>query len=249
MRIDSEGRAHAVVEVPNQPSGLGWLPDGRLLVVSMLDRKLMRLDATGLAMAADLSGLAAFPCNNDMVVDASGRAYIGNFGFDIFVRPVEPRPTVLAMVAPDGKVSVAADDAVPQWHRDRAGWVHHDSGRDLWSPFDGVRHRSDGTLANRRLWADLDNIAPDGICLDAEGAVGGLAAQQRVRACAAGRAHRATNCQFAAGHRLCIGGADGRTLFMVSGRVRPHAESLAERTGRIDAVRVDVPAAAPPRCL
>jgi len=250
MRIDSEGRAHTVVEVPNQPSGLGWLPDGRLLVVSMLDRKLMRLDATGLAVAADLSGLAAFPCN-DMVVDASGRAYIGNFGFDIFVRPVEPRPTVLAMVAPDGKVSVAADDVLfPN------GTVITPDGRTMilaetfgrrLTAFDIA---SDGTLANRRLWADLDNIAPDGICLDAEGAVwvASPRSNEFVRVLQGGRiAQRIASSQQ--GIACALGGADGCTLFMVSGRVRPHAESLAERTGRIDAVRVDVPAAAPPRCL
>ena len=91
MRVDHEGRAHVVVEVPNQPSGLGWLPDGRLLVVSMLDRKLMRLDPTGLVAVANLSQLADFHCN-DMVVDAKGRAYIGNFGFDIFTQPVVPKP-------------------------------------------------------------------------------------------------------------------------------------------------------------
>ena len=109
MRVDREGRAHVVVEVPNQPSGLGWLPDGRLLVVSMLDRKLMRLDPTGLAQVADLSQLADFHCN-DMVVDAKGRAYIGNFGFDIFTQPVVPKATVLVMVSPDGKTSVAANN-------------------------------------------------------------------------------------------------------------------------------------------
>src|SRR5262250_1497985 len=92
MTVDLDGRAESVVEVPNQPSGLGWLPDGRLLVVSMTDRRLLRLDPGGLTVVADLSALAAFHCN-DMVVDARGRAYIGNFGFDLHAeapfRPAE----------------------------------------------------------------------------------------------------------------------------------------------------------------
>src|SRR3989442_13686502 len=81
MTVDLDGRSETVVEVPGQPSGLGWLPDGRLLVVSMVDRKLLRLDADGLHLHADLGHIATFHCN-DMVVDARGRAYVGNFGFD-----------------------------------------------------------------------------------------------------------------------------------------------------------------------
>jgi len=82
MALGMDGRAEAIVEVPGSPSGLGWLPDGRLLVVSMNDRRLLRLDPDGLNEVADLSGLAAFHCN-DMVVDGAGRAYVGNFGFDL----------------------------------------------------------------------------------------------------------------------------------------------------------------------
>lgn len=247
MRIDGEGRAHTVVEVPNQPSGLGWLPDGRLLVVSMLDRKLMRLDAAGLVEAADLSALASFPCN-DMVVDASGRAYIGNFGFDIFARPVVPKPTVLAMVTPDGAVSIAANEVLfPN------GAVITPDGRTMILAETFGRRltaydiASDGTLANRRLWADLDNIAPDGICLDAEGAVwvASPRSNEFVRVLQGGRlAQRIASPQQ--GIACALGGADGRTLFLVSGRVRSRADSLADRGGRIDAIRVEVPAAAPP---
>jgi sugar lactone lactonase YvrE len=80
MRIGADGVLRTVVDVPGQPSGLGWLPDGRLLVVSMTDRRLMRLDPEGLAVHADLSPWAPFHCN-DMVVDAKGRAYVGYFGF------------------------------------------------------------------------------------------------------------------------------------------------------------------------
>ena len=103
QRVDMAGRCETVVTVPGQPSGLGWLPDGRLLIVSMTDRRLLRLDGTALTQVADLSALAPFHCN-DMVVDAKGRAYIGNFGFD-FVAKQTPRSTSLILVLPDGHAS------------------------------------------------------------------------------------------------------------------------------------------------
>src|SRR6185369_6579060 len=107
-RVTAEGRAETVVEVPGQPSGLGWLPDGRLLVVSMNDRRLLRLDGESLVEAADLSALARWPCN-DMLVDAKGRAYVGSFGFDLQHR-APFAPTSLILVTPDGRARIAADD-------------------------------------------------------------------------------------------------------------------------------------------
>src|SRR5512140_3049247 len=107
-RATPDGRVEAVVEVPGQPSGLGWLPDGRLLVVSMNDRRLLRLDGVGLTEVADLSGLVSAPCN-DMLVDGQGRAYIGNFGFDLQARS-SFAPTTLIMVMPDGAARVVAQD-------------------------------------------------------------------------------------------------------------------------------------------
>jgi sugar lactone lactonase YvrE len=79
--VGLDGTLSDVVGVPQSPSGLGWLPDGALLVVSMEDRKLMRFDGNELSVHADLSSFAKFQCN-DMVVDAHGRAYVGNFGYD-----------------------------------------------------------------------------------------------------------------------------------------------------------------------
>src|SRR5215470_17338669 len=108
IKLGLDGKAETVVEVPAAPSGLGWLPDGRLLVVSMKDRRLLRLDANGLAQVADLSRLAPFHCN-DMVVDAQGRAYVGNFGFDLHGGAAHV-PTVLILVLPSGAARVVADD-------------------------------------------------------------------------------------------------------------------------------------------
>src|SRR5688572_24857015 len=102
------GEPTVVVEVPRQPSGLGWDTDGRLLVVSMLDRRLLRQEPDGsLIEVADLSSYTESPCN-DMVVDAAGRAYVGNFGFDLLGGATR-RPTVLVRVDPDGSTVVVAD--------------------------------------------------------------------------------------------------------------------------------------------
>lgn len=247
MRVDREGRAHVVVEVPNQPSGLGWLPDGRLLVVSMIDRKLMRLDATGLTQVADLSALAGFHCN-DMVVDAKGRAYVGNFGFDLFTQPVVPKPTVLTMVAPDGAVSVAAGGmSFPN------GTVITPDGKTMIIGETFARRltafdiAADGTLSNRRVWAELDKVAPDGICLDAEGAVwvASPRSNEFIRVLEGGIITRRIPVSNQ-GIACALGGEDGKRLFMVIGRVKGRDEALATRVGRIEYVDVDVPAAADP---
>ncbi len=164
------GHCETMVTVPGQPSGLGRLSDGRLLVVSMTDRRLLRLDGTQLTEVSDLSALAPFHCN-DMVVDAKGRAYIGNFGFD-FAAKQAPCTTNLIMVQPDGLARVVADELLfPN------GTVITPDGRTLiigesyasrLSAFDIA---DDGSLSSRRVWATLGNAAPDGISLDAEGAI------------------------------------------------------------------------------
>lgn len=244
QRVDRDGRLHTVVEVPNQPSGLGWLPDGRLLVVSMLDRKLMRLDPDGLKVHADLSGVADFHCN-DMIVDAAGRAYVGNFGFDIFTQPVTPKATSLALVQPDGRVSVAASDLLfPN------GAVITPDGSTLIIGETFARRLTvfdignDGELTNRRVWADLGSVAPDGICLDAEGAIWVASPRTNEFIRVGEVTHRIPSRQQ--GIACALGGTDGRTLFMVSGRVRAYEESMRDRVGCVDTVRVEVPAAALP---
>jgi len=170
MTVDMDGNAEKIFEVQCCPSGLGWLPDGRLLVVSMMDRRLLRLDPIGLVEIADLADLASFHCN-DMVVDKQGRAYIGNFGFDLAAdAPVKPAEIVL--VTPDGKARIVAEDLyfpngtviTPD---DQTLIVAETWGNRL-TAFD---IDSDGKLKNRRIWANLKGVYPDGICLDAEGAI------------------------------------------------------------------------------
>ncbi|XOV89601.1 MAG: SMP-30/gluconolactonase/LRE family protein [Pseudomonadota bacterium] len=244
--LGEDGEMETVAEVPGQPSGLGWLPDGRLLVVSMTDRRLLRQETDGsLSLHADLSDIAAFHCN-DMVVDANGRAYVGNFGFDTHAG-VPPAPANLALVEPDGTVSVAATDlAFPN------GTVITPDGRTLiiGETYAGRLTAFDiddrGRLSNRRVWAEIAPHVPDGICLDAEGAI--WVADPRgncvVRVQAGGKI--LARIDVGRGAFACaLGGDDRKTLYVCTATGSgPHAE--ARRDGRIECVRVSVPAAGLP---
>lgn len=171
LRFDASGRATPVVEVPNCPSGLGWLPGGDLLIVSMEDKRLLRFNGSGLSTHADLSTLAKGRCN-DMVVDAKGRAWVGNFGFDLHAGE-SVCPTEMIRVDPDGSTRIVATDLVfPN------GTVITPDGRTLivGESFAGRLTAfdidADGNLSNRRIWATLEGGAvPDGICLDAAGGI------------------------------------------------------------------------------
>ena len=154
LSIDSAGRKTVIAEVAAWPSGLGWLPDGRLLIVSMTDRKLLRLDPDGLKTHADIGKLASFHCN-DMVTDTKGRAYVGNFGYDLLTNAPK-KPAELVLVNPDGSARVVAGDLdFPN------GAVITPDGKTL-VVGESMGHRltafaiaDDGSLSNRRVWAEL----------------------------------------------------------------------------------------------
>lgn len=246
MTVDLEGNETTVVRVPQRPSGLGWRPDGPMLIVSMLDRRLLRLKDGELQIVADLAANATGPCN-DMVVDGKGRAYVGNFGFDRHAGETE-RATCLIRVDPDGRVSRAAEDLMfPN------GMVVTPDGRTL-IVAETYAHRlsafdigADGSLANRRLFAQMDDCFPDGICLDAEGAVWVTDARGYAirRVFEGGR----INCSISTGDRIAfacmLGGPDRRTLFLCTSTGSGPAMA-AKTDGRIEAVRVDTPGAGLP---
>jgi len=246
MTVDLAGRAEVVVEVPNQPSGLGWLPDGRLLVVSMTDRRLLRLDPGGLTVAADLSALASFHCN-DMVVDDRGRAYVGNFGFDLHAE-APFRPAELVLVPPDGPPRVVADDlAFPN------GCVITPDGRTLVVGESGGTRltaftiAADGSLGERRVWALLESAVPDGICLDAEGAiwVASPVGNEVLRVQEGGTVLdrvQVSTIPFA----CMLGGPDRRTLVVATAETHQPERVKARPTGRIEVATVRVPGAGRP---
>lgn len=241
LAVDLAGAAETVAEVPGRPSGLGWTPNGGLLVVSMLDRRLLRFDGARSRVVADLSALAGGPCN-DMVVDASGRAYVGNFGFDRY-RGEPERPTCLVRVDPDGAVTRAADGL-----RFPNGTVITPDGgtlivgETLASRLTAFDVDEDGALSNRRTFAQLDGCFPDGICLDAEGAVWVADARGHrvIRVREGGRIERTISMGDRHAYACILGGQDRRTLFLCTNTGSGPAMA-DKRDGRIESIRVDVP--------
>ena len=248
--VDLAGNVESKLTVAGQPSGLGWLPDGRLLAVSMLDRRVLRLDDDGLVVHADLSDVATFHCN-DMVVDAVGRAYVGNFGFDLDAAETSGdfagalaryEGATIARVDPDGSVHVAATGM-----RFPNGSVITPDGRTMVVAESMARRLTafdvavDGSLTNQRVWAQFDDVVPDGICLDDEGAI--WVADAAHARCVRTRMGGELVAEVATQDRCfacMLGGDDGRTLFMVTAEHSHHAKASVTRTGRILTTRVDV---------
>jgi len=246
LAVDLEGNAETICEVPHQPSGLGWLPDGRLLVVSMIDRRLLRLENGELLEHADLSGLASFHCN-DMVVDAEGRAYVGNFGFDLIARE-EPKPAEIVLVTPGGEARVVASDL----RFPNGTVITPDGGTLIVGESFGARLtafdiESDGELANRRVWAQLEGAVPDGICLDAEGAIwlASPVSAEVLRVREGGEVTRRIPVETQA-FACMLGGADRRTLFICTAESSDPDECRAAAAGRIETIEVEVPGAGLP---
>lgn len=240
-RVDLAGRLTEVARVEARPSGLGWLPDGSLLIVSMDDRRLLRFKDGAPSLYADLSTWAEHPCN-DMVVSARGDAYVGHMGFDLFARPRNVRTASLLRVAVDGSVALAADDLLfPNGvviSRDGRTLIVAETMGQRLTAFDV---HPDGQLSGRRVFAELKGRAPDGICLDAEGAV--WVADASGKACIRVR-EGGEIVDVVATERGCfacaLGGADGRTLFLCTAEGFQR-EAVARNTGAIEAVQVAVP--------
>jgi sugar lactone lactonase YvrE len=241
--VDASGRTEVVTKVDGDPSGLGWLPDGRLLVVSMRDRRLLRMDAGGLSEVADLSGLATFHCN-DMLVDAAGRAYIGNFGYDLHGAG-ERRKAALVLVTPEGDVRVVADDL----EFPNGTVITPDGGTLIIGETMGKRLTAfdigaDGSLAGRRTWAQFEDVLPDGICLDAEGAVWVASPISHAVVRVAEGGEILQRIPLATQAFACmLGGPDRRTLHICTAETSVPATARELRTGRIETVLVDVPGA------
>jgi sugar lactone lactonase YvrE len=258
---DPQGREQLVVEVEAQPSGLGWLPDGDLLVVSMKDRRVLRRGADGgVSTHAQLSELTTGHLN-DMIVDGRGHAFVGNFGFDL-MGGGQPAPASLVRIDPDGSAVVAASDL---WFPN--GMVITDDGTLIVAETFAARLTAfdiqpDGSLTNRRVWAQVQpspepadietmlsavSFAPDGCALDAEGHVW------------AANALGGTVCRVAPGGRIVeevaapdghgvfacgLGGEDGRTLIACAAPDFNEQARAAAREAVLLTTTVEVPRAA-----
>ena len=243
------GATTVELEVPGQPSGLGWRPDGTMLVVSMTDRRLLAVHDGRVEEVADLSDVAPFHCN-DMVVDARGNAYVGNFGFDLHDPDADQRTTTLVLVTVDGEVRVVADELFfPN------GCVITPDGGTLvvGESFTGALTAftidDDGSLHDRREWARVRGAVPDGICLDAEGAIwiASPISHQVLRVAEGGEVLAEIRTSDERQPFACmLGGPDRRTLYVCTALDSEPAAARRDRLGRIEAIEVDVAGAGLP---
>jgi sugar lactone lactonase YvrE len=232
----------SLAEIDGEPGGLGWTPDGRLLVVSMNERRLLRVDSGSVHEVVDLSTYSPYPLN-DMLVDPVGRAYIGTFGFAAFGDD-ERGPGAILLVDCHGNHQIAADDLMcPN------GMVLTDGGRTLVvaetfaERLTAFTRRSDGSLSDRRVWAALPaEVMADGITIDADGSI--WVASVTTKECLLVREGGEVLRRVGTGEDMAIdctlGGDDGQTLFIALNRHLVPRRTAERRAGRIATVTVDV---------
>lgn len=262
LAVTLGGKVETIAEVSGQPSGLGFLPNGRMLIVSMRDRMIMLLQPGGsLVQYADLSELAPWHLN-DMLVDYEGRAWVGNFGFDL-MGGAKVTTTNLICVDPDGCAKVAAEGlGFPNGMAltpDGRTLVVAETTMNRLTAFD----LSSGVLGRQRTWAafgvaptspdiarllDQVDVAPDGICLDAEGAIWVADAKngRLLRVADGGDIVEELNTDGLGVFACMLGGTDGRTLFACVAPTFHEAEASANHRAEIWVATVDVPRAGLP---
>jgi sugar lactone lactonase YvrE len=242
LTLDANNRVETVVELDDRPAGLGFLPDGRALVVLRDSRQVVTIEAGTTRPHADLSALTELSLN-DMVVDARGRAYVG-----CYVREDRGASAsdCIAFVDTDGSVSVAAEGiSVPNGMALLPDGNTFVCAETLKKRIVKFTIEANGLLAQPQVFAETE-VTPDGICVDAEGCVwlGGLEASEFLRISEGGRVMDT----IAVGERwalaCALGGEDGRTLFMATAEARWPVGTNAR--GFIEACRVDVPGSGSP---
>jgi sugar lactone lactonase YvrE len=257
LSVGAEGDMRVELVLDDQPSGLGWMPDGSLLVVGMKAQRVWRRGTDGvLAVHAELGDIATGLCN-DMVVDAAGRAYVGNFGFDLdrviaegtgAAVLADPPLADLAMIDPDGRVTRAAHGlAFPN-----GMVITPDGGTLIVAETFGRRLTAfpmfaNGALGERRVWADLGARMPDGICLDEQGAIwfANPLLPECVRVAEGGEVLEVADT-IEPCYAAMLGGADGRTLFVLTAPQQGTPESAERRHAKVRKVAVGAPHAGMP---
>ena len=244
IAVDLEGNSEVVLQGPSFPLCVDWLPDGRLLVVSARDGLLLRRESDGsLVTHADLATASAPPAGNELVVDGRGNAYVNGGGFDLMAGEAFA-PGVVALATPDGSARQVADGiAFPNGMLvtpDDSTLIVAESYAKRLTAFDIA---SDGSLSNRRVWADLGDGVPDGICVDVENAVwyGDVPNKRCVRVREGGEVLQ--TIELDRGCFACaLGGADRATLFMMATEWRGPANMFdGPRTGQV--LTAEAPAA------
>jgi sugar lactone lactonase YvrE len=244
IAVDLKGNSEVILRRPSFPLCVDWLPDGRLLVVSALDGRLLRREPDGsLVTHADLSRLSDPPAGNELVVDGRGNAYVNGGGFNLMAGE-EFAPGIVAMVTPDGSARQVADGiAFPNGMLvtpDDSTLIVAESYAKRLTAFDIA---ANGSLSNRRVWADLQDGVPDGICLDAENSVwyGDVPNKRCVRVREGGEVLQTIDLDRGC-FACALGGTDRRTLFMMATEWRgPTSMFDGPRTGQVLTVEAPAP--------
>jgi sugar lactone lactonase YvrE len=238
IAIDLAGRSEVIARVKSLPLCTAWLPDGRLVIVSSQAGQLLRREPDGsVVIHADLGATGW----NDIVVDGRGNAYVNRAGFDMMAGEAF-KPGFVALVTADGSVRDVADDfALPNGMAvtsDNSTLIVADSYRHHLVAFD---IGADGALSGRRIWADLDEATPDGICADAEGAVwyADVPGKRCVRVAEGGEVLRTVTLDRG-GFACALGGPDGTTLFIVAAEWRGMSEMVTPGSGQVLTTEVEV---------
>jgi sugar lactone lactonase YvrE len=244
IAVDLAGSSEVMLHVQSFPFCIDWLPDGRLLIVHSRDRLLLRREPDGtLVTHADLGSLSDGSWN-EIVVDGRGNAYVNGAGFDLMAGE-EFAPGIIALVTPDGSARQVADGiAFPNGMAvtpDNSTLIVAESYASRLTAFDIA---ADGSLSNRRVWADVEGDHPDGICLDAEGAAwyADVGNKHCVRVREGGEMLQ--TIEFDCGCFACmLGGADRRTLFVVAREWYGMDVSKGMGTGQVLTVGAPAPGA------
>jgi sugar lactone lactonase YvrE len=262
--VSVDGTEEHVLDVEHQPSGLGWLPDGSLLVVSMKDRRILKRDPDGAVSTHAELGEFTDSQLNDMVVDAHGRAYVGCFGFDLMAF-ADPQLAPLFRVDPDGTASVAAEELMfPNGSVITPDGTTLIVGETAGCRYTAFAIRDDGSLTDRRLWAQLAPtpalgplqemlpqiaVGPDGCTLDAEGHIWAAdeAGGRCIRVAEGGAVLEEIRTPEGLGCFACaLGGDDGRTLLICAAPDFLESNRRDARDGVLLTTTVDVPHAGLP---
>ena len=245
IAVDLEGKSEVITRIQSFPFCIDFLSDGRMLVVSARDRLLLRMEPDGsLVTHANLTSLSDHPWN-EIVVDGRGNAYLNNIGFDF--PGGEFATGIIALVTPDGSTRQVADGvAFPNGMvvtPDNATLILAESYGKRLTAFDIA---ADGGLSNRRVWADLGDGAPDGICLDAVNAIwyGDVPNKRCVRVREGGEVLQTIDLDRGC-FACALGGADNRTLFLVATEWPVPANMAGDgvRTGQVLTLEAPAPGA------
>jgi sugar lactone lactonase YvrE len=255
--MDSSGEECLEHVVPGQPSGLGWLPDGDLLCVSMLDHQVLRFHDGEPSLFCDISPYCGFWAN-DMITSTSGVSYVGNFGFDLHLMLRDegapamlvnrPPTTNLVVISREGDIlQVMPDMDFPNGTVITPDGATLIVGETLSCRLTAFDIAADGTLSNRRVWAQMEFVYTDGMCLDAEGQIwlANAVASNCLRVREGGEitaSVETSQISFA----CMLGGEDRRSLYIMTAPTSDRFEIADKHDGRIEVAEVAVPGAGLP---